>query len=158
MVLLGVAGPKSAIQSRNESFCNLMQVVEEKLTPKQERALVALLACGEIKEAAHVAGVNEATLWRWLQLPDFQTRYRAARRQLVETAIAQLQSDCTIAVRVLREVAEDQKAPASSRVTAAKTILEQSVAAVELMDLQGRLERLEKTCAEQEKGKGKRWG
>ncbi len=135
-----------------------MQVVEGKLTPKQERALVALLACGEIKEAAHVAGVNEATLWRWLQLPDFQTHYRAARRQLVETAIAQLQSDCTIAVRVLREVAEDREAPASSRVSAAKTILEQAVGAIQLIDLQERIERLESLLEAQAKGKTNRWG
>ncbi len=122
-----------------------MQVVEEKLTPKQERALVALLDCGEIKRAAELSGVNESTLWRWLQSPEFQSRYRSARRQLVETAIAQLQSDCTIAVRVLREVAEDKQAPASSRVAAAKTILEQSIGAIELMDLQERVEMLEKS-------------
>jgi hypothetical protein len=133
-----------------------MKAVAEKLTPKQERALVALLDCGETKRAAEVAKVGEVTLWRWLQSPEFQSRYRAARRQLVETAIAQLQSDCTIAVRVLREVAEDREAPASSRVAAAKTIIEQSVSAIELTDLQERIERLEKTLTES--GKGKRWG
>jgi len=127
-----------------------MQVVEQKLSQKQERALVALLDCGAIKEAAATAGVNEATLWRWLQLSDFQTRYRAARRQLVETAIAQLQSDCTTAARVLREVAEDKEAPASSRVAAARAIIEQSVSAVQLTDLQERLEEVERLLHEQE--------
>jgi hypothetical protein len=121
-----------------------MKAVGEKLTPKQERALVALLDCGEIKKAAEIAEVGEVTLWRWLQSPDFQSRYRAARRQLVETAIAQLQSDCTVAARVLREVAEDREAPASSRVAAARTILEQSIGAIELIDLQERVEMLEK--------------
>ncbi|MDQ3256444.1 MAG: hypothetical protein M3R15_21570 [Acidobacteriota bacterium] len=120
-----------------------MQVTEKELTPKQESAIIALLDCGEVKAAARVAGINEATLWRWLKLPAFQSRYREARRQLVETAIAQLQSDCTIAVRVLREVAEDKNSPASSRVAAAKTILEQSIGAIELMDLQERVEILE---------------
>jgi len=127
-----------------------MKAVEEKLTPKQERALVALLDCGEIKEAAKTAGVAEVTLWRWLQSPEFQSRYRVARRQLVETAIAQLQSDCTVAVRVLREVAEDKEAPASSRVAAAKTIIEQSVSAIQLTDLQERLEEVERLLQEQE--------
>ncbi len=121
-----------------------MKPLEQKLNAKQERALVALLDCGEIKEAAETAGITKVTLWRWLQSPEFQSRYRAARRQLVETAIAQLQSDCTIAVRVLREVAEDKQAPASSRVAAAKTIIEQSIGAIELMDLQERVEMLEK--------------
>lgn len=134
-----------------------MQPIADKLTAKQERALVALLSTGGIKEAAELCAVNESTMWRWLQLPTFQTRYRAARRQVVETAIAQLQADCSIAVRVLREVAEDGEAPASSRVAAAKTILDQSVSAIELMDLQERIERLEELLPEQEKGKGKRW-
>jgi hypothetical protein len=127
-----------------------MKAVGEKLTPKQERALVALLDCGEIKKAAEIAEVGEVTLWRWLQAPDFQTRYRAARRQLVETAIAQLQSDCTTAARVLREVAEDRQAPASSRVAAARAIIEQSVSAVHLTDLQERLEEVERLLQEQE--------
>ena len=122
-----------------------MKPLEQKLTAKQEQALIALLDCGEIKQAAETAGVTKVTLWRWLQSPDFQSRYRAARRQLVETAIAQLQSDCTIAARVLREVAEDREAPASSRVAAARTILEQSIGAIELMDLQERVEMLEKS-------------
>jgi len=120
-----------------------MKPLEQKLNAKQERALVALLDCGEIKEAAETAGITKVTLWRWLQLSAFQSRYRAARRQLVETAIAQLQSDCTIAVRVLREVAEDRAAPASSRVAAARTIIEQSISAIELTDLQARVEMLE---------------
>jgi len=127
-----------------------MKAVGEKLTPKQERALVALLDCGEIKKAAEIAEVGEVTLWRWLQSPDFQSRYRAARRQLVETAIAQLQSDCTTAARVLREVAEDRQAPASSRVAAARAIIEQSVSAVQLTDLQERLEEVERLLQEQE--------
>ena len=127
-----------------------MKAVGEKLTPKQERALIALLDCGEIKKAAEIAEVGEVTLWRWLQSPDFQSRYRAARRQLVETAIAQLQSDCTTAARVLREVAEDRQAPASSRVAAARAIIEQSVSAVQLTDLQERLEEVERLLQEQE--------
>ncbi len=127
-----------------------MKAVGQKLTPKQELALVALLDCGEIKEAAKTAGVAEVTLWRWLQLSGFQSRYRAARRQLVETAIAQLQSDCTTAARVLREVAEDKEAPASSRVAAARAIIEQSVSAVQLTDLQERLEEVERLLQEQE--------
>ncbi len=115
----------------------------EKLTAKQERALLALLEHGTIAEACKVVGVSDVTLWRWLQLPEFQKAYRASRRQVVEGAIAQLQNDCTIAVRVLREVAEDVHAPASARVSAAKTILEQSISAVELIDLQERIEQLE---------------
>lgn len=131
-----------------------MQPAGQKLTAKQELALVALLDCGEIKRAAERAGVNDATLWRWLQQGEFQRRYREARRQLVETAIAQLQGDCTTAARVLREVAEDAQAPASARVAAAKAILEQSIAAVQLTDLQAEVEEIKQVLAEAEGAKG----
>jgi hypothetical protein len=96
-------------------------------------------------------------MWRFMQNPEFQACYRAARRQLVENAIAQLQKDCTIAARVLREVAEDKEAPSSSRVAAAKAILDQSINAIELVDLQDRVERLEALLENQEKGEDKRW-
>ena len=115
----------------------------QKLTAKQERALVALLHCGEVRAAASDAGVGETSLWRWLQTPEFQTRYKAARRQLVENALAQLQSDCAVAARVLREVAEDKTATATARVSAARAIIEQSVAAIQLTDLMERIEALE---------------
>jgi hypothetical protein len=121
-----------------------MQLANEKLTPKQERALVALLDCGEIKEASERAEVSDVTLWRWLQTPLFQSRYRAARRQVVERAIAQLQADSTVAARVLREVAEDKEANASARVSAARAIIEHTLKAVELLDLEERVQEIER--------------
>lgn len=125
-----------------------MQPLEQKLTAKQERALIALLSRGEIKAASEEVGISDVTLWRWLQEPGFQSAYRARRRQMVESAVAQLQADCTIAVRVLREVAEDTEAPASARVSAAKTILEQSISGVQLTDLQAEVEELKATLAD----------
>jgi DNA-binding MurR/RpiR family transcriptional regulator len=129
----------------------------EKLTPKQEAALLALLDNGTIEAAYKAAGISKATMWRFMQDANFQARYRASRRQLVETAIAQLQKHATTAARVLVNIAEDESAPASSRVAAAKTILDQSVSAIELMDLQERIEKLEELEAartpEQSKGR-----
>lgn len=124
----------------------------ENLNAKQEKALLALLSCGEVKQAAKDSKVGEATLWRWLQEPLFQTQYRAARRQLVEVALLQLQSDGTKAAKVLREIAEDKTAPASARVSAAKTILEQSIKGVEQLDVLERIEALEQLT----KAQGKR--
>jgi hypothetical protein len=123
----------------------------EKLTPKQETALLALLDNSTIEAAYKAAGISKATMWRFMQDANFQARYRASRRQLVETAIAQLQKHATTAARVLVNIAVDKDAPASSRVAAAKTILDQSVAAIELTDIQERLEQVERMLEEQEK-------
>jgi hypothetical protein len=43
-------------------------------------------------------------------------------------------------------------------VAAARAILEQSIGAVEMIDLQERIQRLEQTLEAREKGKVKRWG
>ncbi len=120
-----------------------MKDSDENLTSKQEKALVALLAHGTLKEASEACGMSETTLWRTMQLPGFQTAYRASRRQSVEAAIAKLQAGCAVAVRVLLEVAEDGQASSTARVAAAKTILDQSVNGLELTDLQERVEQLE---------------
>ena len=122
----------------------------EKLTAKQEQAIVALLEHAAVSKAAEACKVTETTLWRWLQSAEFQARYRAARRQLVEAAIARLQSACTDAVDVLKEVAQDAAAPASARVTAARTILEQSISAIQLTDLQQQIEEVKSVLADKE--------
>ncbi len=124
-----------------------MKPSDGNLTAKQEAALVALLAHGTIEAAYVAAGVSKATMWRFLQLPEFQTRYKAARRELVDAALARLQRDATVAARVLCEIAEDRTAPASARVTAAKTILDQSIGAIERDEILERIERLEETVS-----------
>ena len=113
------------------------------LTMKQERALVALLEHGTLEAAAESAGINKTTLWRMMQLEVFQDAFRASRRQVIETAIAKLQAGCAVAVGVLLEVAGDSAAPASARVSAAKTILDQSFTALEVSDTNERIKRLE---------------
>ena len=115
-----------------------------KLPPKAEKVLTALLHHGAVRAAAKDAGVSEATVFRYLQDAEFQRRYRAARADVVDAAIALMQRLCSNAVSTLGTVMQDTEAPASARVSAAKTILEQSMSAVELMDLQERVEMLEK--------------
>ncbi len=113
------------------------------LPEKQEAALLALLSHKTLKESALAAGISMPTLWRYLRDPVFSLRYREARRELVECAMVRLQNDAEHAACVLRDVADDKQAPASARVTAARTIIELSVKSVELGDLQQRLAALE---------------
>ena len=55
-----------------------MQHVAAKLTPKQEKAITALLAQPTIEAAAASLGINPATVHRWLQEPAFVEAYRSA--------------------------------------------------------------------------------
>jgi hypothetical protein len=129
-----------------------MEVADEKLSAKRERALTALLELGEVKAAAKRAGVGQTTLWRWLKEDDFATEYREARRKLVEASVSRLASDGVAASRVLREIAEDKAAAPSARVAAARAILEHSIKGVEVLDLEPRLKEIERRL-EAQKGK-----
>ncbi len=115
----------------------------EELAPKQQRALIALLSSNTIADAAKACRMNEATLYRLLRDDAFKAQYRLARSVIVEHAIAQLQRDCETATRTLRDICNDEKAQASARVSAAKTIIDGAVKAVELADLAQRIEELE---------------
>jgi hypothetical protein len=119
------------------------------LSGQQQKAIAGLLNQPTISAAAQAAGVGERTLYRWLDDPTFAAAYRAARRQAVAQAIARLQQLSSGAVAVLAQVASDKSAPASSRVAAATKILELSIRAIELEDLESRIAALEAQHANQ---------
>jgi hypothetical protein len=106
-----------------------------KRSQQEEAAIVALLSEPTIAEAAGKAGIGERTLLRWLADPSFKTRYRDARRQVVEHAVSGLQQAASKAVLVLVALAEDGAVPPAARVSAAKTILDQAFRGMEVIDL-----------------------
>jgi hypothetical protein len=63
---------------------------------KQEEAIAALLSQRNIEETAKAAGISNRTMLRWLQLPEFQTAYREARRAAYSQAVARLQQGATV--------------------------------------------------------------
>jgi len=119
-----------------------------KMERKQEIAITALLTAPTIQEAAKISGVGEVTLWRWLQIPEFEKAYKEAKKLAVSQAIARLQQITGEAVETLRRIMNDSESPASVRVAAAKTIIEQAIKSVELEDLVQRVDELEKIVEE----------
>jgi hypothetical protein len=96
----------------------------EKQTRKQQAAIAALLTAPTIPAAAAQIGVNERTLRRWLQLPEFRAAYRQARRELLEGAINRMQSASGAAVDTLLAVATNTEAKAADRLRAAGLLLD----------------------------------
>jgi DNA-binding transcriptional MerR regulator len=107
----------------------------------KEKALSALLRASSIAEAAKLCQLSEKTLRRYLDEKDFLTEYRAARRQVVENAIAQLQNAALDAVETLKQNLHCENPAAENR--AAQIILENAVKGVETIDILERVERLE---------------
>jgi hypothetical protein len=119
----------------------------EKRTRKQEQLIAALLSHPTIEAAAKSVGISDATAWRWMKTTEFQAAYRQARREAMRQTTARLQEAAAEAVDALREVQRSGESE-SARVSAARTILEQSIKAADLEDVQMRLEGLEKALAE----------
>jgi hypothetical protein len=111
---------------------------------KKEEAIAALLTQRNVEEAARAAGVGTRTLLRWLQVPEFQSAYRQARRETFSQSVARLQQASNAAVSTLLKIMVDPNVPASSRVRAADSVLEHSAKAMELEDIEARLTELER--------------
>ncbi len=107
----------------------------------REKALSALLESASITEAAKVCGLSEKTLRRYLEDPEFQKEFRAARRIIFEQNIVRLQSLHAGAIETL-ERNLSCKNP-SVEVRAAQIIIEGSRKDFETLDILERLEILE---------------
>ncbi len=116
----------------------------EKLSRNKERAIAALLSNPSIPDAASAVGIGEGTLWRWLKIPEFNNAYSEARRELVRHAVVTVQFAMSEAVETLRTIMKNNDAPASSRVSAAKALINISIKSVEIEDFDRRLSELEK--------------
>jgi hypothetical protein len=110
------------------------------LTPRQERAILALLAEPSVTAAAAAARVPESTLYRWLADPPFRDRLRAARRAVFEHGLGALAQATGEAVDVLRR-ALDNGDPAVE-VKAALALLDRALRVRALADLEDEVEEL----------------
>lgn len=113
------------------------------LTPKQELAVAALLNEPTVARAAVAVGVNDRTLYRWLEEPAFRRAYRSARREAFGHAVSLAQRYAPLAVQTLTRICADEKAAAATRVAAAVALLKVTRESIELDDLAERVEALE---------------
>jgi AcrR family transcriptional regulator len=111
-----------------------------KITNK-EKVLIALLKTSSIRDAAKSSGISEATIYNYLKDKEFLAGYRNARRQTVETAIAQMQSAASEAVERLKELQYCENPAVAVR--CAQIIFENSIRGLETTDILERLEVLE---------------
>ena len=117
---------------------------EKSLTRNQDRALSALMSLPTLALVAAQVGITERTLHRWINEDSaFKAEYLKLRREIVGNAVLQLQKASNNAVNTLISVMNDAENPASARVAAAKTVLEMSLKALEIDDLEQRISALE---------------
>ena len=124
-----------------------MRHFETDLEPKQERAVLALIAEPTVEKAAELAGISDATLFRWMREPAFREAYLAARRVAVEGAVSILSHSAVEAAMVMCQVMRNERAPIASRLAAARSVLTAAFKGVELLELEARIQALEEDGA-----------
>ena len=122
------------------------------MTPKKQKALVALLTQPTKEKAAAAAGITSKTLRGYLDDPEFQTEYRKVFTELVEDATRKVQQTLDPAVAVLREIMEDRDENGQVRVTAARSVLEYGLKMTETTDILARLNELETAMGGEQRG------
>ena len=109
-----------------------------------EQAIIALLTCRTVEEAAKSVGVSAKTLLRWQKLPEFDRAYREARLAAFRQSLARLQQASPPAVTVLRNILADPKAPLAVKARCAYYILDQTRKAMETDEIEARVTELER--------------
>lgn len=110
---------------------------------KKEDAIVALLTHRTVEEAARAINVATKTLLRWMKEPEFDLAYRAAKRAAFGQSIARMHHLTSAAVSTLGNVMLDSATPPATKVRAADSILNHTIKAIEIEDIEGRVAALE---------------
>jgi hypothetical protein len=114
------------------------------LSPKQRKAVEALLTTGEVTAAAQAAGVNRATLHRWLAEPAFQATVRDAEARALDDLSRLLVRLGRTAAATLAKAMSDPTTPWATRVRAADASLGRLLQLRELATLEARVVELER--------------
>jgi len=125
-----------------------MAVNGSKLTPKQEQAILALLANQGVDNAARAVGIGPRTLYRWMNEPLFDKAYRKARRDAFGQGTARLQQASGASVSSILKIMVDPHTPASTKLRAAELVLTLGAKAIEIEEIEARVSELERAADE----------
>jgi hypothetical protein len=117
-----------------------------KFSRRMEEAIAALLTQRNVEEAARSVGISTHTLVRWMKVREFDVAYRDARRAAFSQSVARLQQGSSAAATTLLKIMLDQNTPASTRVRAAECIMNHTMKAIEIEDIEVRVSDLERTA------------
>jgi hypothetical protein len=119
-----------------------MSKIYDRITPAQERFLLALVAADSVADAARLSKVPDSTARRWLRDRDVRSAWRDLRRQALDMALVSLQAATRQAVETLQRCM-GPKMPPGVQVQAARAILDLNTQSIERDSLAARIEELE---------------
>jgi alkylation response protein AidB-like acyl-CoA dehydrogenase len=117
----------------------------EKLTPKQAKAITALLNSPTLAQAAAAVGLSERTLQLYMTYPHFRRALNEAESLAMADAARRLAGDAHAAAALLREVVDNRDNPPAARVQAARVLLSLAPGFREHSALEARISELERS-------------
>lgn len=90
----------------------------------RENIAVNLLTCKTLNEAAEKSGVSISSIYRLRKDPEFQEVINQVKNSMFQETMQKAQGYCLESLEVLRTIMNDGAATDSSRVSAARTVLE----------------------------------
>lgn len=113
----------------------------ENARDEKTEAIVLLAGGATVEQVARQIGRDPTTVRRWRKRPEFEAEVTAARRALLDRAVASLSAGAGEAVDTLRAALADQSS--ATRVRAAVALLSALPAIVEHVELSSRITELE---------------
>jgi len=121
----------------------------KRLSPKKAK-FVELLASGKTtQEAGRELGISVATAWRWANEPEIKARLSELQSERLKQAHGKLLSATETAIETLVRLCHHKSGYVASQ--SAKAILDLALKTAEALELQARIEALEKKLEQLER-------
>jgi hypothetical protein len=122
---------------------------EPVITVKQEALIELLLSGIALPAAATQLKVNESTCRRWLKLPHVKASYRRARQEIFDERLSMLRDGVNVALKTLMTCMDPAKTKSEFvRCQAASKWLETSLQVYKVVELEEKIDTLEKLVKE----------
>ena len=118
--------------------------MSKNLTPRQRRALEALITSGNVSDAAEKANVSRDTIYRWQKQPEFMAALNEAVSESISSLSRRLVNLGNKAIASLSLALTGKDVPVALQVRAADIVLGRLLALRELHDLEWRIAAIER--------------
>jgi hypothetical protein len=121
------------------------------MKPDLEQLAMDKLLCRTRVEVCSKNQISESTFYRLQREPEFAAILRETKNKLFSEARSVAQASCLEAVVVLRQIASDESAPPSARVSAAGRLIDMGQTSFEAEEIIDRLDQLERRIFNEKK-------
>ena len=112
---------------------------------RKDALIISALICNPtVKAAAAACKVSETQIYARLRNPEFNKKYDAARREILQQNAAYIQGLVSEAVEKMRAIMNDPAAPHQTQLNAAEAITRNCLKLTEQADILRQLEELKK--------------